>query len=37
MRVSLPILGEREVIEVSPGHFAWLSPFGWHDCTTSEG
>lgn len=38
MRVFLPYLGERFVREdpKEPGHFWWLSSFGWHDCTREE-
>ncbi len=36
--VDLPGLGVRPVRPCSyePGHWLWLSSFGWHDCTPTE-
>jgi len=38
VKVRFPFLGEREIREddKEPGHFLWLSSFGWHDCSRSE-
>ena len=34
--VYLPHIGRCQVYEVTPGHFLWLSLFGWHDCHPHE-
>lgn len=36
--VDLGIIGKRWVAPASrePGHYLWLSVFGWHDCTWQE-
>jgi len=38
MHIKLPALGRVAVTESvrEPGHFLWMSLFGWHDCTTRE-
>ena len=36
--IELPYLGRRKVMKdpKRPGHWLWLSAFGWHDCATQE-
>lgn len=38
MKIKLPYIGLVSIFAdpKEPGHFRWLSQFGWHDCSRSE-
>jgi len=38
VKINLPNIGVTYIMADSkePGHFLWLSRFGWHDCSVSE-